>query len=73
VLDHYASFLHGLETDVIDYDARMRAAARSRPSATRGMRRMLEVAEGLDAVPLAELDRRVLVREDAAEGSGLED
>ena len=72
VLDHYTAFLDGLETDLIDYDARHRGGA-IESERHAGMRRMLEVAEGLTRVSREDLDRRVRVREDAAESSGLED
>ncbi len=72
VLDHYNAFLAGLESDVIDYDERVRGVA-VESDRQEGLRRMAEVERGLERVEAAELDRRVRVREDAGDDSGLED
>lgn len=72
VLDHYNAFLAGLPSDVIDYDDRVRGSA-VESDRGEGLRRMAEVELGLLGVKAADLDRRVRVREEAPDDSGLED
>lgn len=69
VLDHYAAFLHGVETRFIDYDARIRGGA-VESERHEGMRRLVEIAEGLTRVSRDDLDGSVRVREDDSESSG---
>jgi hypothetical protein len=72
VLDHYTAFLSGLPADVIDYDDRVRGSA-VESDRNEGLRRMAEVELGLLGVKPADLDRRVRVREEAPDDSGLEE
>ena len=72
VLDHYHAFLAGLENDVIDYDARERGGA-VESDRQEGLRSIAAVERGLGRISPDDLDRRMRVREESVDGSGLED
>ena len=71
VLDHYESFLHGLESGRVDYDHREREREVERdPELAR--ERLEACARRLEALERSELDRPLVVRTESAPGRSRE-